>query len=225
MSFSSEVKKQLSEIEAKKQCCQKAFEAGKSGGTLDEVCEKDAGAYLRGAFIRSGFVSCPGKNFMLSFGFKDGEDPAYLAKILEKSGLYPKAAVRKGKPLLYFKKAEDIEDVISLCGGTKIALDMISEIILIDVRNNTNRICNAETANLDRMAKAAAEQIEAIKKLEAYGILRNLPQELRECAELRLANPDMSLSELRALMREPVSKSGLNHRFRRLIEISRTETV
>ena len=128
--------------------------------------------------------------------------------------------MRKGKPLIYFKKSEDIEDILSLCGAVKAALDIISSKVMSDVRNNANRVTNAETANLDRMARAAAEQTGAINIIVARGALCNLPFELRECAELRLANPDMSLSELRALMREPVSKSGLNHRFRRIMEIA-----
>ena len=89
-----------------------------------------------------------------------------------------------------------------------------------DVRNAANRICNAETANLDRTARAAAEQCEAIKIIQKHGAMHNLSPELRECAELRLANPDMSLTQLREQLHEPVSKSGLNHRFKKLIEIA-----
>jgi DNA-binding protein WhiA len=101
-------------------------------------------------------------------------------------------------------------------------LKILSEKVLSDVRNNANRLCNAETANLDRTARAAAEQCEAIKTIVDLGAMHNLPPELRECAELRLANPDMSLAQLRELFREPVSKSGINHRFKKLIQIAET---
>ncbi|MBR0231136.1 MAG: DNA-binding protein WhiA [Clostridia bacterium] len=220
MSFSSDIKKTLSEAELKKDCCRESFARGGAGGPFEPRCEKDTGAYLRGAFIKYGFVSAPGRDFMLSFSPRGKEHEELLVSVLEKAGFAPKRAVRKGKPLIYFKKSEDIEDILSLCGAVKAALDIISSKVMSDVRNNANRVTNAETANLDRMARAAAEQTGAINIIVARGALCNLPFELRECAELRLANPDMSLSELRALMREPVSKSGLNHRFRRIMEIA-----
>ena len=110
--------------------------------------------------------------------------------------------------------------MLSLCGGVKAALGVFSEKVMSDVRNHANRMTNAETANLDRTARAAAEQVEAIRKLESYGVLANLPQEMRECAEARKANPEMSLAELCAYMRGSISKSGLNYRLRRLIEIA-----
>ena len=220
MSFSSGIKKSLAEVENKKDCCRENFARGVAGEPFEPRCEKDAGAYLRGAFIKYGFVSAPGRDFMLSFSPRGKEHEELLASVLEGAGFSPKRAVRKGKPLLYFKKSEEIEDILSLCGAVKAALDIISLKVMSDVRNNANRVTNAETANLDRMARAAAEQIGAINKIVSCGAMHNLPFELRECAELRLANPDMSLSELRMLMREQVSKSGLNHRFRRIMEIA-----
>ena len=220
MSFSADIKKQLSAVGNKKACCRECFARGEAGEPFAPECEKDLGAYLRGAFIKYGFVSAPGRDFMLSFSPKGEEHEELLCSLLESAGYSPKHIIRKGRPLIYFKKSEDIEDILSLCGAVKAALDIISLKVMSDVRNNANRVTNAETANLDRMARAAAEQTEAIKKIESFGAMHNLPFELRECAELRLANPDMSLSELRLLMREPVSKSGLNHRFRRIIEIA-----
>ncbi len=218
MSYSSEVKEQLASIEMKKECCRRNYLLGLELGRADPSCEKDIGAFMRGVFVKCGYIGSPERDSILTFALPDVERAEYISDLLSESGIPPKTTVRKGKPLLYYKKSEDIEDVISLCGGVKAALDMISAKVISDVRNNANRITNAETANLDRMARAAAAQVDAIKKIESFGMLPNLPPELRECAELRLANPDMSLAELRGLMREPVSKSGLNYRFKRLIE-------
>ncbi len=220
MSFSSEIKEQLLSVEIKKLCCKDSFEAGKNLLDFSPKCEKDAGVYLRGVFIKHGSISSPGRNFMLSFNPKNEEDARRIEVILEDAGIPPKRSVRRGNPLLYYKAAESIEDVLSFIGGTKAALKIISAKVMSDVRNSTNRLCNAETANLDRIARAAAEQQEAIRIIQKYGALQNLPRELKECAELRLANPDMSLSQLRNLLSEPVSKSGLNHRFKKLIELS-----
>ncbi len=222
MSFSSDVKTQLAEVLPKKDCCRKNIENGKSFLPFDSVCEKDLGCYLRGVFIKCGHISSPDRNFMLDFVCHDEGFADYLESLLEDSGFSPKRTHRKGKPVLYFKASESIEDILAFIGATKAALDIMNHKIMSDVRNTTNRICNAETANLDRTAKAAAEQCEAINVIKKHGAIHNLPPELRECAELRLANPDMSLKQLLELLHEPVSKSGLNHRFKKLIEIAET---
>ena len=219
MSYSSDIKKQLQETVNKKDCCKESFASGLALESFDGKCEKDAGCYLRGVFIKCGNITEPKRNFMLSFSppldFAD-----YLENFLDECGMTAKRTLRKNKPLLYYKASENIEDVISFIGGTNVTLDIINAKIMNDVRNTMNRICNAETANMDRVAKAAAEQREAILIIEKHGAMHNLNAELRECAELRLQNPDMSLSELRNLFKEPVSKSGLNHRFKKLIEIA-----
>lgn len=220
MSFSSDIKNQLLEDVPKKDCCQNNIQDGIQLSDFCPICEKDLGMYLRGVFLKYGNISSPGRNFMIAFVMPDEESADFVFQMLEDASLTPRRSVRKGKPLLYFKASESIEDVLSLIGASKAAMDIMSSKVMSDVRNSMNRLCNAETANLDRMAKAAAEQREAILIIEKYGALQNLPFELRECAELRLANPDMSLAQLRNLLSAPVSKSGLNHRFKKLIEIA-----
>ncbi len=222
MSFSTDIKEQLRNSEIKKQCCKDSYEAGLALADFLPHCDRDNGMYLRGAFLKCGSVSAPGRNFMLSFSPGNEENTLRISSLLEDFGIPPKSSVRKGKPLLYYKAGESIEDVLTVMGATKATLDIMNAKIISDTRNVMNRICNAETANMDRTAKAAAEQREAILILEKHGALQNLPHELRECAELRLENPDMSLAQLRAQLREPVSKSGLNHRFQKLIEIANT---
>lgn len=222
MSFSSEVREQLVLIPFKKACCRESFGKGKELLPFVPSCANDMGCYLRGVFVKCGFVSRPSRNFMLSFLPGSEEYAAYLSGLLTEAGLPPHISTRRGKPLLYYRDSESIEDVISFIGGVKISLGMISDKVMNDVRNNANRLCNAETANLDRMARAAAEQCEAIRKIIRLGAFGGLPAELRECAELRLANPDMSLEELRKLLREPISRSGLNHRLKRITELAET---
>ncbi len=220
MSFTSDIKQQLESIHQKKDCCRENIENGRQLGSFSEHCDKDSGCFLRGVFLKCGHVSEPGRNFMLDFTLPNDETADHIADILDSAGLTPKRTVRKGKPVLYYKASESIEDVLAFIGGTKAALDIINAKVMSDVRNAANRICNAETANLDRTARAAAEQCEAINIIRKHGAMHNLSPELRECAELRLANPDMSLTQLREQLREPVSKSGLNHRFKKLIEIA-----
>jgi DNA-binding protein WhiA len=222
MSFTSQIKDQLVESIPKKDCCKEALTAGFEMLSLDQKCDKDLGCYLRGVFLKCGNVTSPSRNCMLSFTLQSEEYADYLFELLDGTGTEPKRSVRKGKPVIYYKASESIEDILSFIGGTKAVLKILSEKVMSDVRNNANRLCNAETANLDRTARAAAEQCEAIKVIVDLGAMHNLPPELRECAELRLANPDMSLTQLRELFREPVSKSGINHRFKKLIQIAET---
>ena len=222
MSFNSDIKDNLIENLPKKDCCKEAFSAGFELLPLEEKCQRDQGFYLRGVFMKCGNVSSPGRNFMLSFTLSSDEDADKLSEMLDHIGIPPKRSTRAGKPIVYYKASESIEDLLSYIGATKAALEIISAKVMSDVRNSTNRICNAETANLDRIARAAAEQCESINVIVKHGAMNNLPPELRDIAELRLANPDMSLSQLRELMREPVSKSGLNHRFQKLREIAET---
>lgn len=220
MSFSSDVKDSLSLVDFKKNCCGESYKKGFSLTEFEPVCDHCKGAYLRGVFMKCGFVSKPTKNFMLSLSTKTEEYTEYIKSMLGEIGLEPKRSVRKGMPLLYYKESEKIEDFLSYIGGTKAALSIISEKVMCDVRNNTNRICNAETANIDRAATAAAEQNRAINFIREKGALSKLSPELRECAELRMKYPDVSLDDLRMMFRDPVSKSGLYHRLRKLMDIA-----
>ena len=90
--------------------------------------------------------------------------------------------------------------------------------MLKEVRNNVNRKTNFETANIDKTVGASVRQVEAIRKIRDTVGLAVLPEELQETAELRLKNPELSLRELGQLFQTPVSRSGVNHRLRRLME-------
>ena len=97
---------------------------------------------------------------------------------------------------------------------------MENVLILKEMRNNLNRQVNCETANLNKTVSAAVRQIEDIRYIEACGEFKNLSQNLREIAEIRLEYPDVSLKELGELLNPPVGKSGVNHRLRKLGEIA-----
>ena len=66
--------------------------------------------------------------------------------------------------------------------------------------------------------EAAQSQGEAIRKLQGAG--RQLSDKLRETAELRLKYPELSLAELAEMFDPPVTKSCLNHRLRKLVELA-----
>ena len=88
------------------------------------------------------------------------------------------------------------------------------------MRNNVNRVVNCETANLAKTVNAAVKQINAIKKLKENGKFNDLPDNLKELANLRLENPEASLVELGQMLKEPIGKSGVNYRLKTLINMS-----
>ena len=92
--------------------------------------------------------------------------------------------------------------------------------IVKETRNAANRKANCETANIEKTVKAATPQLAAIMKIQKKKGLDSLSPSLREMAEIRLENPDLSLSELAEQFNPPISRSGANHRLKRLIEIA-----
>lgn len=220
MSFASEIKSYLNNIEEEHPCCRNAIESGKKRIQPELVCDRDIVCFIRGVFIKVGFISSPEYSYNLSMTFSD-DFMFYVNAILETVGLEAKTGKRRNKYILYYKDSEKIEDFLAFIGASKYALILMEQKVLNGLRGNANRICNAETANLDRMARAAVEQCDAIGILIEKNEFSNLSSELKECAKLRLNNPDMSLDELRSLMKNPISKSGLNHRFTKIIELAK----
>lgn len=176
--------------------------------------------FLRGAFLSCGSVVSPDKDYHLEFvtpHLNLGKDLTYL---LEEQGFEPKNIWRGGKLIVYFKDSGQIEDILTYMGAVRQSLKLMNIKVYKDIRNKANRLTNCETANIDKTVNAAAEQMVAIKKLiETHGY-EKMPEELREMARLRLANPDMSLRELGTLLERPLSRSGVNHRLRRIVDFA-----
>lgn len=130
----------------------------------------------------------------------------------------PKRTVRRNDYLLYYKESENIEDLLTYLGAPKSSLELMEVKIVKELRNRVNRATNCETANISKTVNAALSQIEDIRLIEASGGIGSLDEELRELARLRLQNPDMSLRELGKALTSPISRSGVNHRLRRISE-------
>jgi hypothetical protein len=127
---------------------------------------------------------------------------------------------RRGSYAVYLKGAEPIVTFLALVGAHRALLRTEDVRILKEMRNDVNRLVNAETANLQKTAAAAAEQVEAVRRLERAGVLESLPPALREIAGLRLEYPLASLRELGELADPPLTKSAVYHRIRRLEELA-----
>lgn len=177
-------------------------------------------AFMRGVFLSCGTVSSPEKSYHLEFVVPFLKLSNDLFSFLQELGFPPKHVMRKGYHVIYYKDSESIEDLLTLMGATNATLRLISVKIDKDVRNHVNRRVNFETANIDRSVQAGAAQIEAIYKIDKRQGLDSLPPGLQEIAQVRIANPEASLYELEELFEGRLSRSGINHRLKRLVQIA-----
>ena len=177
-------------------------------------------AYIRGAFLGGGSVSDPKLRYHMEFDARYEVYANQLCEILAKLGINSKVTYRKGRFIVYIKGYEQIADVLGIMGDISAAMEFYNATIEKDLRNNANRRANCEVANIDKIAKTAAQQEAAINKIQRIMGLSNLPKPLREIARLRMENPLDSLKELGEKANPPIGKSGVNHRLKRLQEIA-----
>lgn len=183
-------------------------------------CDSCGPAYLRGAFLACGAVTNPEHDYHLEFSVPTFNLCRDLLALLRELGLEAKQVCRKGNHVAYLKESEQIEDCLTLMGAPNASLELMSVKMVKSIRNNANRVTNCESANIDKTVAAAAVHLAAVKKIEDRGGLILLPEELREVARLRLENPDMSLRELGEALSPRLSRSGVNHRLRRIVEFA-----
>ena len=186
---------------------------------LEEECCRSA--FLRGIFFAGGSVTDPLKRYHLELTTSHAQASRELDVLLRECGYPPKSVSRNGSFVTYFKQSDQIEDFLTLIGAPVAAMNVMSAKLEKDLRNSVNRRLNCDSANLDKAVLAAQEQLEAIRTLQAAGLLDQLPDKLQLTAALRLENPELTLSELAEVFDPPVSKSCLNHRLRKLLELAR----
>lgn len=177
-------------------------------------------AYIRGAFLGGGSMSNPEKAYHLEFVTSDEEHSKELSNLINSFGLNSKIVIRKEFYVVYLKESEQIVDLLNIIGAHQSLLKLEDIRVLKDVRNNINRLVNCETANLSKTINASMRQVQNIKKIQNTIGLNKLSVNLREVAELRLEYKDASLKELGNMLNPPVSKSGVNHRFRKIEKIA-----
>lgn len=177
-------------------------------------------AFFRGCFFAGGSLTDPEKRYHLELTSSHLQASRELEVLLRESGYPPKSVSRNGSTVTYFKQSDQIEDFLTFIGAPAAAMRIMSTKVEKGIRNSVNRRLNCDSANLDKAVEAAQSQGAAIRKLESAGRLRELPDKLRETAALRLAHPELSLSELAEAFDPPVTKSCLNHRLRKLVELA-----
>ena len=143
-----------------------------------------------------------------------------VEEILKILGVNVKEIELKNKYSIYIKEGEEISKILAVIGANKAVLKFEDIRVKREMRGKRHRVVNCETANLNKTINASIEQIAAIKKLKKEGKFNKLNDNLKEIANLRIENPDMSLIELGKLLKEPVGKSGVNYRLKKIIEIA-----
>jgi len=189
-------------------------------GILELECCREA--FVRGAFLAGGTVSAPEKGYHIEISAHTEEICKKLQKILSKQyGIACHISARRKNYYVYVKEADGVEDMLALLGAGDAYFAMIGLRIQRDIQNKTNRVYNCDQANINRTLDAAQEQISAIRLIEKTIGIENLPPELRELAQLRVENSEMSLRELGDSLTTPLSRSGVNHRMKKLMEIAK----
>ncbi len=183
-------------------------------------CEECTAAFLRGVFLVCGAVTNPQVDYHLEFSVPYLNLSRDLVALLGELGLSAKTTRRKGNYIVYFKESEQIEDCLTCMGAMNASLELMNVKIVKNIRNNVNRAANCETANLDKTLAASLPQIEAVRRIEARIGFDALPEDLRELCRLRAENPEFSLRELGEALEPPLSRSGVNHRLQRIMEIA-----
>ena len=185
--------------------------------------EESVPAFLRGALLSCGSVSDPQKSYRLEFVLPRYHLSNGLAALLGEccgGAFHPKIGSRSGAYVVYLKSSEEIADFLTYLGAVNAAMNFMQVKMVKELRNDLNRKTNFDAANIDKTAAAAASQLEAIQKLKQRDMLRQLPDGLRELARLRLEHPELSLRELGQRLTPPISRSGVNHRLKKLTELA-----
>ena len=213
MSFSSEVKNEVRN---------NRFTTRKRHSTMSRYSRKKEQPdreRIIDSFLKAGTVSDPGKFYHLEFICETEDEAAALKEAIEGFGLSPGQMRRKDREVLYFKDSESISDILVILGATNALLKLRDIMVLKEMKEYVQRRVNCETANIRKTVSASVRQMEDIRLIRQHHRFSDLPEGLKEAAELRMAYPEATLEEL-ASMLPGTGRSGMNHRFRRLAKIA-----
>ena len=186
----------------------------------DECCRA---SFLRGAFLAGGSVTDPLKRYHLELATPHLQVGREVEALLRDMGCEPKNVLRQGNGVTYFKQSNHIEELLTRIGAPAAAMEVMAAKVEKEMRNTVNRRVNCDAANVDKAVAASREQVEALTRLTDAGIVSTLPVKLQEVAVARLLQPELSLSELAETFDPPLTKSCLNHRMRKLMELAGKE--
>ena len=186
--------------------------------------DEESGAFLRGVFVSCGSVTDPNKEYHLELVLHENDRTPALLDFIAEHGMSLKETARGGarskKTVLYAKESELIEDCLTYIGAANHSMEIMQVKIVKDFRNRVNRSVNCENANLDKTVAASNKSTADIEYIFSTMGADWLSPDLRETARLRVENPEMSLSELCGMFPEKISRSGLNHRLKKLSKLA-----
>lgn len=189
----------------------------------EQLTENLIKAFLRGIFLGSGSMNNPEKKYHLELLFSKEETAKQIQQLMQNVSISFKWLERKKGYALYLKEGEEISKFLAFVGATQAVLKFEEIRVLRDMKNQVNRTVNCETANLNKTVEAAVKQLQAIQTLQKTGKWENLPENLKEIGKLRLENPHASLIELGKMLKEPIGKSGVNHRMQTILSLASKE--
>ena len=182
------------------------------------VCCKRA--YIRGAFLAAGSVSDPSKSYHFEIVCDKEEQAEHLKDMINSFGMDAKIVKRKKMYVVYLKEGSQIVDILNVMEAHVSLMELENVRIMKEMRNSVNRKVNCETANINKTVSAAVRQLEDIAYIRDTLGFDKLPEGLKDVALTRLTYPEATLKELGRLMENPVGKSGVNHRLRKLSELA-----
>ena len=175
-----------------------------------------AAAFLRGCFLAGGYISEPDSQAHLEITYKNVTSYELGMAAFELCDLVPKGTIKNGRFVLYMKDAEQISAFLVTVGAIRGVLEYENARIMREGRKASNRVLNCDDANINKTISAGSKQIEMINFLRSSEEYSDLPDGVKEVAELRLLNPELSLTELGEMCSPSVSKAGAAHRFSKI---------
>ena len=186
---------------------------------------EDKKAYLRGTFLSRGSINDPKTSqYHLEFGFDNKYEAVYVQRLLNEFDMNSKIITRDTKYMVYIKEAEKISDFLKIINAFQAVLYYENIRIYKEQKNNTNRLNNCEQANIDRIIETCTKELKDIELIEEKMGLDLLDDKIKEACLYRKKYPEASLNELSSIIsletNTNITKSGLNHRFRKIREIA-----
>ena len=186
---------------------------------IDDCCRE---AFIRGIFLTGGYVADPETGYTLELSGTHAALAREISALLGEMGLLPGYVRRRDEHVLYYKDGDSIEAFLTHAGARRSVIRLMEARVIRDMRNRINRKVNCETSNLMRTVEKAGDHLEMIEKIRASGKFGELEPGLQEAARIREENPEASLAELGAMCSPAISKSGFNHRMKKLEAIAKS---
>lgn len=182
--------------------------------------DEHTGAFLRGVYLVCGSITDPSKEYHFELSAPNKKLCTELYELLNSLGITVKQTVRAGNNILYLKESEPIEDFLTYIGAVESSLEIMNVKIVKDIRNKVNRQTNCEVANMKKTTSAVQKYAKDMEYVLKHESELNISEELIELAQLRIENEDVSLRELGKMLSKPITRSGVNHRIRKISDIA-----